>query len=137
MALGARRYRRSGRVGCRRAHRKAPECVRGRGGLKSHELGRVVSTESATWRLEGYDTFDGTYYLMGTLKRADGSTIDGMQPSYSSYEAAYADAAKALADLERTQPSASSGGQAGIQDRVFIVHPGGRRERVWPGVDHA
>ena len=39
------------------------------------------------------------------------------------------DALKRLADLERTQPAASSGGQApgGIQDRVYIVHPDGRK----------
>jgi len=85
-----------------------------------------------TWKLEGYDTFDGMPYPLGEYKREDGTTLDGMQPSYPSYEAARADARKRLADLERTQPSASSGGQgwAGIQDRVHIVHPDGRKERV-------
>jgi hypothetical protein len=96
-----------------------------------------VSDEPELWRLEGYDAFDGTPYPMGTLMRENGSTIDGMQPSYDSYEGAYADALKALADIEQRQPSASSGGQSGIQDRVFIIHPDGRRERVRPGGDHA
>jgi hypothetical protein len=85
-----------------------------------------------TWKLEGYDTFDGESYPLGDVKLASGATIDGMQPSYPSYEAARADALKRLAHLERTQPTASSGGQGfgGIQDRVYIIHPDGRRERV-------
>ena len=84
------------------------------------------------WKLEGYDTFDGESYPLGDIKLESGATIDGMQPSYPDYEAARADALKRLADLERTQPAASSGGQGpgGIQDRVYIGHPGGRRERV-------
>ena len=89
-----------------------------------------MSTE--TWKLEGYDTFDGESYPLGDIKLASGGTIDGMQPSYPSYEAAAADALKRLAHLERTQPAVSSGGQGpgGIQDHVYIVHPDGRRERV-------
>lgn len=85
-----------------------------------------------TWKLEGYDTFAGESYPLGDIKLKGGGTIDGMQPSYPSYEAARVDALKRLADLERTQPAASSGGQApgGIQDRVYIVHPDGRKERV-------
>lgn len=77
------------------------------------------------WKLEGYDTFSGeTYHL--------GCQFDGLQPTYDTRDAAFAGARKRLADLERTQPSASSGGQApgGIQDRVYIIHPDGRRERV-------
>lgn len=85
------------------------------------------------WRLEGYDTFDGQSYPLGTI-RLEGSTesIDGMKPSYDSYEDALADARKRLAGLETSQPAARSGGQGtyGIQDRVFIIHPDGRRERV-------
>ena len=86
----------------------------------------------SAWKLEGYDAFDGESYPLGNIKLANGGTIDGLKPSYPTYEAARADALKRLAHLERTQPSASSGGQGpgGIQDRVYIVHPGGRRERV-------
>lgn len=84
------------------------------------------------WRLEGYDTFEGEPYPLGTHKRTDGSTIDGMQSSYDSYEDARSDALRRLEDLERSQPSSSSGGQSGIQDQVRIIHPDGRRERVFP-----
>jgi len=39
-----------------------------------------------------------------------------------------------LEELERTQPSATSGGQTpgGIQDRVYIVRPSGTAYRYWP-----
>lgn len=72
------------------------------------------------WSLLGYDTFEGgedAYYSLGEF----GS------------EQAARDAGKArLEELERTQPSASSGGQAplGIQDRVYLQHPDGRKERL-------
>jgi hypothetical protein len=68
------------------------------------------------WRLEGYDTFSGDWY--------------GLEPSYGSYEEALAGARRRLADLERSQPAASSGGQGGIQDQMHVIHPGGRRQRV-------
>jgi hypothetical protein len=74
--------------------------------------------------LVGYDTFSAEYYRLGD------SRFDGMQPSYATRDAALEDARKRLAELERTQPSASSGGQSGIQDRVYIVHPDGYEERV-------
>lgn len=83
-----------------------------------------------SWRLEGYDTFSGESYSLGTPLTPDGETYDGLKPSYDTYEAALADARKRLASLERYQPSASSGGQGGMQDHVYIIHPGGRRERV-------
>lgn len=88
---------------------------------------------SETWQLEGYDTFAGESYPLGTIMLASGRTIDGLQPSYPSYAEARAGALKRLAELEREQPSASSGGQGsmGIQDHVYIIHPGGRRERVF------
>jgi hypothetical protein len=86
----------------------------------------------ATWKLEGYDTFSNESYPLGTIMLSSGNTIDGLQPFYPSYPEARAAAVQRLADLEREQPSARSGGQApgGIQDHVYIVHPGGRRERV-------
>jgi hypothetical protein len=79
-----------------------------------------------TWWLEGYDTFSSETYTLGT-------PFDGLEPSYASREAALVGARQRLADLERTQPTASSGGQAagGIQDRVYIVYPDGHRERVF------
>ena len=94
------------------------------------------ATEGVAWRLEGYDTFAGEEYPLGNIRMEGGGTLDGMQPSYPDYDSALADARRRLEDLERTQPSASSGGQSslGIQDRVYIVHPDGRRERVYPPV---
>jgi hypothetical protein len=85
------------------------------------------------WKLAGLDTFSGDDYPLGDVNVVDGrSTLDGMRPEYETYEEALADARQRLADLERTQPSASSGGQGfnGIQDRVYVVHPDGIRERV-------
>lgn len=98
------------------------------------EVRRLRGKESPApmeaWKLEGYDTFSAEDYPLGDVRMPDGSTLDGLEPSYDSYEAALAGARKRLADLERTQPAASSSGQAGIQDQVRIVHPDGRRERV-------
>jgi hypothetical protein len=79
------------------------------------------------WRLEGYDTFSGEEYPLG--KHPGG---DDYQPIYDSYEAARADALRRLEELDRTQPNAGGQGPLGIQDRVYIVHPGGRKERVMP-----
>jgi hypothetical protein len=78
------------------------------------------------WKLEGYDTFSSEPYPL------DGKYGDGCQLSYASRDAALIDARRRLATLEETQPTSSSGGQGwgGIQDRVYVVHPDGRRERV-------
>lgn len=75
------------------------------------------------WRLEGYDVFSDEEYPLGGYK-------SDYRPFYSSYEEALRDARRRLAELNSSQPDA--GGQApdGIQDRVYIVHPGGRKERV-------
>ena len=72
------------------------------------------------WKLEGYDTFesgeDAFYPLRGTFK---------------SEQEATAAARKRLKELEKKQPSSSSGGQSstGIQDRVYIVRPDGTKYR--------
>jgi hypothetical protein len=73
------------------------------------------------WKLEGYDTFEGG--------------DDAFYPLDGEYatEAEARQAARArLVELERTQPSATSGGQGqfGIQDQVFIVAPNGSKTRV-------
>lgn len=85
------------------------------------------------WKLEGYDAFDGESYSLGKYTKADGSTIDGLKPEYVTEAEARTDATKYLAELEKNQPAAHSGGQAmgGIQDRVYLVHPGGHRERIY------
>jgi hypothetical protein len=66
--------------------------------------------ESKIW-LEGYDTFEGEYYPLAY-------DIDDMPTAFLLQAAR-------LRELERTQPSESSGGQdvSGIQDRAFIRHP--------------
>jgi hypothetical protein len=70
------------------------------------------------WRLEGWDTFGGHSY-----------PIPG---EYESEPLAIAAAKRELEELERTQPTESSGGQAGIQDRVYVVGPDGHRYLVLP-----
>lgn len=67
------------------------------------------------WRLEGYDTFDSEYY--------------SLEGEYDDEAGAILAAKARLARLEISQPSSTSGGQAGIQDRVYIVSPDGSRRR--------
>jgi hypothetical protein len=70
------------------------------------------------WKLQGHDTFAHESY-----------PLDG---DFDTEAAAIAAARAYLADLEQTQPSASSGGQDGIQDRVYVIRPDGTGFRVWP-----
>lgn len=63
------------------------------------------------WTVMGYDTFAGEWYPLAS----------GLENE----PAAQAAATKHLADLERLQPSDSSGGPSDIQDRVYIVGPDG------------
>jgi hypothetical protein len=79
------------------------------------------------WRLEGYDTFSAEEYPLG---KYPGATDYDYQRAYDSYEAAHTDALRRLEELDRTQPNAGGQGPLGIQDRVYIVHPDGRKERV-------
>ena len=75
------------------------------------------------WRLEGYDTFSGeTYHLPGWSLRE---------------VAAQSKARRRLKQLEKTQPSAYSGGQKpeGIQDQVYIIRPDGSQYRYTLGAD--
>ncbi|HBB33515.1 MAG TPA: hypothetical protein DDZ80_13975 [Cyanobacteria bacterium UBA8803] len=70
------------------------------------------------WHIEGFDTFSSEEYPL---------------PSDYSSEADAIAAAKAYLDeLESTQPTSSSGGQNGIQDRVFVVRPDGSKFRIFP-----
>ena len=77
-----------------------------------------IETLRGPWRLEGWDTFSGHGYALAGR--------------YRSREAAIRAARRQLRKLERLQPTAQSGGQAGIQDQVFIVSPTGQKERVFP-----
>ena len=70
---------------------------------------------AGVYRLKGYDPFSSDYYDMGG--------------EFLSLEEAEAAARKELQELEIAQPSAGSGGQDGIQDRVYIVHPNGHYVR--------
>jgi hypothetical protein len=68
------------------------------------------------YRLKGYDPFSSDYYDLGG--------------EYSTYLEAENAARVELQELELSQPSEQSGGQGGIQDRVYIVLPNGHLERV-------
>ena len=72
-----------------------------------------------TWKLAGYDTFSDEWYGIGGAE-------------YPSETAAQAAAQEKLKELEALQPSAQSGGQSGIQDRVYIQRPDGTHIRVFP-----
>jgi hypothetical protein len=81
---------------------------------------RFLRFAGGQWRLRGHDTFAGEDYpLPGT---------------YWTEAQAQRAARRRLAELERMQPSASSGGQrpGGIQDRVYIVRPDGTAYRYLP-----
>lgn len=69
------------------------------------------------WTLEGLDTFDGeSYPIFG---------------EHDTEQEALGAAKVKLAEIERRQPSSSSGGQVfgGIQDRIYIVRPDGSKYR--------
>ena len=77
-----------------------------------------MATYGERWRLAGYDTFSGEDYA-----------LDG---EYPTEQAARAAAKVRLAELEVSQPTASSAAQDGIQDRVYIVAPDGSTYRYVP-----
>lgn len=67
------------------------------------------------WKLEGYDTFSEKSYPL------DGEFLD---------EEAARNAAKLrLKKLEKIQPTELTGGQVGVQDRVYIIRPDGTKHR--------
>lgn len=69
------------------------------------------------WTLEGYDTFEERFYAL--------------EGEYSSQQAVERAAETELREIEKTQPTASTGGQEedGIQDQVFVVRPDGTKYR--------
>jgi hypothetical protein len=83
------------------------------------------------WEVIGHDTFSGDDYPLGDPI--------GTRAVFPNRDLALECARRHLDGLERTQPTSSSGGQGfgGIQDRVFILHPGGRRESVLSAMDEA
>lgn len=82
------------------------------------------------WRLEGYDTFSNEEYPLGAY-----GEVDDYRESYPDYASAHADAIRRLDELDRTQSRSGGQGWDGIQDRVYIVHPDGRKERVLRSTD--
>ena len=68
-----------------------------------------------SYRLKGYDPFSSDYYNIGG--------------EFSTLAEAEAAARRELEKLEAQQPTAQSGGQDGIQDRVYIIHPNGQYMR--------
>ena len=70
----------------------------------------METSEEETWQLLVYDPFCGEAYPL----------------SRHANEAECREAARAyLREIELAQPTEQSGGQQGIQDRVFVVAPGG------------
>lgn len=69
------------------------------------------------WKLEGYDTFSEEWYPLSGEYSDEKDAIDA--------------ATKQLEDLEKIQPTETSGGQklSGIQDRIYIIRPDGTRYR--------
>lgn len=86
------------------------------GAQAAHEVAQTAGAEGI-YKVEGKDGFDpdADYYPVG---------------EHSSYEEALEAARGSLEELSTSQPRA--GGQSGIQDRVYVVHPDGRRQRVFP-----
>jgi len=78
-----------------------------------------ISQEN-NFQLLGYDTFEGgpdAWYPLG---------------NFETHEQALTAAKIKLQENEKQQPTSTSGGQefGGIQDRVFIIHPDGYKERI-------
>ncbi len=68
------------------------------------------------WKLRGHDTFANEDYPL--------------EGEFDTEHDAIMAARLRLRDLEITQPSETSGGQAGIQDHVYVIRPDGTRFRV-------
>jgi hypothetical protein len=81
-------------------------------------MGRIYysTSQHGKWWLEGFDTFAGERY---PLPGAYDSPLDALIAAHERFE-----------ELECIQPTASSGGQAGIQDNVYLVYPDGVRSRI-------
>ncbi len=81
-------------------------------------LFRWIKRLRGEWRLKGWDTFAGHSYNLSGRYRCRAAVL--------------AAARSALKRIEQLQPASSSGGQEGIQDRVYIIAPDGTSERVLP-----
>ena len=74
--------------------------------------------KTGKWSIEGYDTFEGGSDAFYPLEGTFNNEVEALGA-----------ARYRIAELERSQPSSSSGGQNGIQDQVFIVRPDGSKYR--------
>jgi len=83
---------------------------------KPHSNGKEEEPD-LPFKLLGFDTFSSEWYSLGSF-HTEGKALAAAQAK--------------LRVLEHTQPSRSSGGQSGIQDRVFIERPDGTQARVFP-----
>jgi hypothetical protein len=70
-----------------------------------------------SWKLAGFDTFDGHFYKIEGVYETEADAIKAAQ--------------ERLIQLEELQPSEYSGGQPpfGIQDGVYVVRPDGSMYR--------
>ena len=80
----------------------------------------MVCLATKKWKLQGYDTFQG-----------GNDAFYPLEGEYDDQAAAEQAALVRLAELEKTQPTQSSGGQSkdGIQDHVYVVRPDGTKYR--------
>jgi hypothetical protein len=69
--------------------------------------------------LTGLTAADGEWYPLGGTYHSERAALRAAHN-------------KRLKALERSQPSATSGGQEGIQDQVYIVRPDGTMFRYLP-----
>ncbi len=86
--------------------------------LKKRKAEKPASNSSKPkqpFKLLGYDTFSNEWYGLGEFPTEAKARAAGV---------------KKLEELAITQPAKTSGGQSGIQDRVFIEGPDGQRHRV-------
>ena len=74
----------------------------------------MSDAEDSPWQLWGRDAFSTDMYWVS---------------SHGTEAECLAAAREYLRELEDQQPSERSGGQDGIQDRIFIVGPNGTRHR--------
>jgi hypothetical protein len=79
-----------------------------------------MEDSNKTWQLVGWDTFASEAYPVSR---------------HASEQECRAAAREFLRSLEIHQPSEQSGGQDGIQDRVFILGPAGQHYRYERALD--
>jgi hypothetical protein len=82
---------------------------------KKEKAATNLQPSKPVFKLMGYDTFSDEWYCLDKFPTEKAARVAGV---------------KRLEELAVSQPTASSGGQNGIQDQVYIEHPDGKRYRV-------